>query len=163
VLYGVINEILTLFYPLLQDFGCRSTSLTGKLQKFQECNMDEEPEFVEFSQWNPSSCCRVQSVKPFLLLQSSVCETLPPAAEFSLWNPSFCCRVQLVKPFLGRSVQLMKPFLQLQSSASENPLSAANVSLENCSFSCRVQPVNPSYSCWASQWNSFFACCIQPV
>lgn len=33
-----------------KDSGCRSTSLTGKLQKFQECNMDEEPEFVEFSQ-----------------------------------------------------------------------------------------------------------------
>jgi hypothetical protein len=35
----------------VQASGCRSTSLTGKLQKFQECNnMDEEPEFVEFSQ-----------------------------------------------------------------------------------------------------------------
>ncbi len=33
-----------------QDSGCRSTSLTGKLKIFQECNMDEEPEFVEFSQ-----------------------------------------------------------------------------------------------------------------
>lgn len=30
--------------------GFRSTSLTGKLQKFQECDMDEEPEYVEFSQ-----------------------------------------------------------------------------------------------------------------